>query len=424
MACRSCKDGVILMPFSHQVGGHAGMLKYNDATVCKPLNPRELLFYQSLPEDMVHFMPEYRGTIDVCVEEQHDGSLYLRAYPCFQMVTRGSCSPNSSGEGVDSDESAEDASCCSNSPQTSRKHHHKSLYHSKRKSSCMVLVSRNGSVCLNESTESDGLFEDHSTGSGLSMSCNPWGLHCHHRQVTKMRRDQKNHKFILLENVTSQLQYPCIMDLKMGSRTYSDDFSVEKRKAHIAKAEATTSATLGMRICGMQVYNSETGKFMCRNKYYGRRLSKDGLMKGLRDFLHNGHRVRTELIPHIIHKLQELIHLVSQQNCLRFYSSSLLIMYEGHTGLSGDNNGDSMDLKRDPSVDIKMIDFANTYHKGCKNSSNTAVHNGPDTGYMYGLENLVQMLEKLTVKSERLKDVGSSSSSGSSSSGQAMAHSV
>ena len=61
MACRSCKDGVILMPFSHQVGGHAGMLKYNDGTVCKPLNPKELLFYQSLPEDMVHFMPEYRG---------------------------------------------------------------------------------------------------------------------------------------------------------------------------------------------------------------------------------------------------------------------------------------------------------------------------------------------------------------------------
>ena len=39
----------------------------------------------------------------------------------------------------------------------------------------------------------------------------------------------------------------------MGTRSYGDDFSEEKRKAHIAKAEATTSATLGMRICGMQV---------------------------------------------------------------------------------------------------------------------------------------------------------------------------
>ena len=52
---------MILMPFSHQVGGHAGMLKYNDGTVCKPLKQRELHFYQSLPADMVQFTPEFRG---------------------------------------------------------------------------------------------------------------------------------------------------------------------------------------------------------------------------------------------------------------------------------------------------------------------------------------------------------------------------
>ena len=60
-------------------------------------------------------------------------------------------------------------------------------------------------------------------------------------------------EFLLLENVTSKFHYPCVLDIKMGTRSYGEDFSEEKRKAHIAKAKATTSASLGMRICGMQV---------------------------------------------------------------------------------------------------------------------------------------------------------------------------
>ena len=55
------KSPVTLMPFLHQVGGHTGVLKYDDSTVCKPLNQSELMFYQSLPEDMVQFVPEFRG---------------------------------------------------------------------------------------------------------------------------------------------------------------------------------------------------------------------------------------------------------------------------------------------------------------------------------------------------------------------------
>ena len=133
-------------------------------------------------------------------------------------------------------------------------------------------------------------------------------------------------------------------------------------------------------------------------------------MKGLRDFLHDGVRVRTELIAHIVHKLQKLIDIVSQQNCLRFYSSSLLIMYEGHQ----DQEGAEMksDDREQCCVDIQMIDFANTCHKGQKKGTNTPIHNGPDKGYMYGLENLVTMLNNLTSKSERLKDASCSSSSG------------
>ena len=43
----------------------------------------------------------------------------------------------------------------------------------------------------------------------------------------------------------------------MGTRQHSDDASDEKRRRQMAKCASTTSATLGIRICGMQVYQKK-----------------------------------------------------------------------------------------------------------------------------------------------------------------------
>lgn len=49
--------------------------------------------------------------------------------------------------------------------------------------------------------------------------------------------------------------------------------------------------------------------------------------------------------------------------------------------------------QRPPRVEVRMIDFAHSTFKGFR--GDTAVHDGPDRGYVFGLESLVQILESL-----------------------------
>merc|ERR1712227_480169 len=49
-------------PYS-QVGGHVNMKILNETLVCKPLNKREVKFYQHLPRQLYDFVPRYHGTV-------------------------------------------------------------------------------------------------------------------------------------------------------------------------------------------------------------------------------------------------------------------------------------------------------------------------------------------------------------------------
>lgn len=77
------------------------------------------------------------------------------------------------------------------------------------------------------------------------------------------------------------------------------------------------------------MYQLNTGHYLCRNKYYGRGLSIEGFREALFQFLHNGRGLRQDLLEPILHKLRSLKAVLEKQASYRFYSSSLLVIYEG-----------------------------------------------------------------------------------------------
>ncbi|XP_015360162.1 inositol polyphosphate multikinase isoform X4 [Marmota marmota marmota] len=155
-----------------------------------------------------------------------------------------------------------------------------------------------------------------------------------------------NDLYLKLEDVTHKFNKPCIMDVKIGRKSYDPFASSEKIQ--------------------QQVYHVHSDSYETQNQHYGRSLTKETIKDGVSKFFHNGFCLRKDAIAASIQKIEKILQWFESQKQLSFYASSLLFVYEGSsqptTTKSSDRTLAGKFLSKGQLSDTELLEYNNNFH--------------------------------------------------------------
>ncbi len=134
--------------------------------------------------------------------------------------------------------------------------------------------------------------------------------------------------YIKMEDITCGMQKACVMDLKMGTQTWTEDAFYLKRLQLESRDSSTTTSKLGFRITGLRVYRKDKSAFDVRDKDSCGQVTEASAESFLQDFFHDGTAFRLDVITFYIKQLRQLLAWFRDQSRVSFYSSSLLFVYD------------------------------------------------------------------------------------------------
>ena len=218
---------------------------------------------------------------------------------------------------------------------------------------------------------------------------------------SQTQSSERMQQFILLEDLTVGMNKPCVLDLKMGTRQYGIDANEKKKKNQRLKCFQTTSQQLGVRLCGVQVWDMKQDIRIYKDKYSGRDVKAGrGFQDSLKQYLYDGLSNDSILyrIPAVIEKISKLEKIIRGLPGYRFYASSLLMLYDAQpspdirAAHSDHDNSTAASTSAISKVDLKIIDFANcvTAEHQLTETTPCPPHNpeSVDRGYLRGLKTL------------------------------------
>uniref|UniRef100_A0A7S3PVX9 Kinase n=1 Tax=Chaetoceros debilis TaxID=122233 RepID=A0A7S3PVX9_9STRA len=199
--------------------------------------------------------------------------------------------------------------------------------------------------------------------------------------------------YLVLSDLTSSFRHPCIIDLKVGKRTYEPDAPLRKVESQTRKYPH--QEIFGFRICGMTIYGKRGDdgdtKAFCQkiDKRFGQSLDDE---KSLREtFLtffklderagdpNDADGIRVRVLANVLEQMIVIRQsFLDCNNSLALYATSILILYEGDD-----------EFVSPEAYKLKLIDFAHVRR-----------HPGNDWNYMYGLESLIKIYRSLLFEVE------------------------
>uniref|UniRef100_A0A383WJ42 Inositol polyphosphate multikinase n=1 Tax=Tetradesmus obliquus TaxID=3088 RepID=A0A383WJ42_TETOB len=159
--------------------------------------------------------------------------------------------------------------------------------------------------------------------------------------------------YLVLEDLTGQYRQPCILDVKLGFRTWYPWASDSLQQKYRAKDESTTQASLGFRVCGVMGAAGSSGQAWRADRHWGKTLTADTVGEAFTRFADNGVLSLADLLlgrGMLLDQLQALADLAAVQDCWHMYSSSLLVVYEGSAATAAEAR-----------LATRLIDFAHTF---------------------------------------------------------------
>ncbi|KAI8919435.1 hypothetical protein DFJ77DRAFT_278157 [Powellomyces hirtus] len=189
---------------------------------------------------------------------------------------------------------------------------------------------------------------------------------------------------IHIENIVEPFVNASAADIKVGTRLYGDEANDEKRARMEEQARITTSLETGLRICGMKVYDPVHGTYLVHDKAFGRALTPATIHTGIRALFSvptSGKLISASALR-AVHVKLVTIRVALQQACVRLYGGSVLIVYQ-----------DEDSVNKTAMADVRLIDFAHSHV--------AAESEGPDEGVLFGVNNLIRMIEDLIAEAER-----------------------
>uniref|UniRef100_A0A182WD30 Kinase n=1 Tax=Anopheles minimus TaxID=112268 RepID=A0A182WD30_9DIPT len=220
----------------------------------------------------------------------------------------------------------------------------------------------------------------------------------------KLTIDGKVVEFVQLEDLTEGLKWPCIMDVKIGRRTWDPLATPEKRRAEENKYKACRQR-FGLCIPGFQLYSVRDGGTLIRHgKDYGKKLTEDNIRDAFLLYLNatEDGRVSRLLLEQFLHDLHLIRDWARKQTMFRLYSSSVLLVYDAARLVEPNRS----ELQRESltnshgtrSVRARMIDFAHAFPTESSEADTV------DENYLQGVDSLVDIFEQFLATGQSIDD--------------------